>query len=178
MTAYTTLPIPPATLQELRTVDDSGRPMRPYTAREDGVPLDCVGGPLRCCLRTIEAGERVALVSYAPLRRWATTSGAEPGAYDEIGPVFIHADECEGPREPGRYPSTRPGALRTVRGYNAKGHIVGGRFFEVPESADAGFDRVLREAFAESGVALVHVRALEHGCFLFEVRRPEGGPVD
>ncbi|MFJ1750627.1 DUF1203 domain-containing protein [Streptomyces sp. NPDC088116] len=172
MTMYTPLPIPPSALGELRNVDDTGRPSRPYTAREDGVPLDCVGSPLRCCLRAIVPGERVALVSYAPLRRWATATGAAPGAYDEAGPVFIHADACEGPREAQGYPFARPGALRTIRRYNARGHIVGGRFFEIPDNAEAGFDRVLGEAFAEAEVALVHVRALEYGCFQFEVRRP------
>ncbi|MFJ1549760.1 DUF1203 domain-containing protein [Streptomyces sp. NPDC088246] len=172
MTAYTPLPIPPAALKELRDIDDAGRPLRPYTAREDGVPLDCVGSPLRCCLRAIDPGERVALVSYAPLRRWATATGADPGAYDEAGPVFIHADECGEPRGAQDYPFARPGALRTIRRYNAEGHIVGGLFFEIPDNAEAGFDRVFGEAFAEPEVALVHVRALEYGCFQFEVRRP------
>ncbi|MEU8550402.1 DUF1203 domain-containing protein [Streptomyces roseoverticillatus] len=173
--AYTPLPIPPAALAELRLSDDSGRPLRPYVAREDGIPYDSVGSPLRCCLRTVEAGERIALVSYAPLRRWAAATGAEPGAYDEAGPVFIHAEDCGGPQEPegGRgYPFARPGALRTLRRYDAGGRIVGGRLFEIPEDAGAGFDRALGEAFAEPDVALVHVRALEYGCFLFEVRRP------
>ncbi|PVE10797.1 DUF1203 domain-containing protein [Streptomyces scopuliridis] len=172
MTAYTPLPIPPAALRELRDIDDAGRPMRPYIAREDGVPLDCVGSPLRCCLRAVQPGERVALVSYAPLRRWASDTGAEPGAYDEAGPVFIHAGECGEPRRPLGYPFARPGALRTIRRYNDAGRIVGGRLFEIPKDAEAGFDRVFEEAFAEPEVAVAHVRALEYGCFQFEVRRP------
>ncbi|MEU7166346.1 DUF1203 domain-containing protein [Streptomyces morookaense] len=172
MTTYMALPISPTALEELRRLDDAGQPLRPYTAREDGVPVACVGSPLRCCLRAIEPGERVALVSYAPLRRWARDTGAEPGAYDEAGPVFIHADECEGARGAQGYPFARPGALRVIRRYNADGHIAGGRFFEVPDDAEAGFDRAFEEAFAEPEVALVHVRALEYGCFHFEVRRP------
>ncbi|NVK78983.1 DUF1203 domain-containing protein [Streptomyces morookaense] len=172
MTTYMALPISPTALKELRHLDDAGQPLRPYTAREDGVPIACVGSPLRCCLRAIEPGERVALVSYAPLRRWARETGAEPGAYDEAGPVFIHADECAGARGAQDYPFARPGALRAIRRYNADGHIVGGRFFEVPDDAETGFDRAFEEAFAEPEVALVHVRALEYGCFQFEVRRP------
>ncbi|MEV4503693.1 DUF1203 domain-containing protein [Streptomyces klenkii] len=170
---YEPLPIPPATLAELRRADDSGRPVQPYTAREDGIPYDSVGSPLRCCLRAVEPGERVALVSYAPLRRWAAASGAEPGAYDEAGPVFIHAEECGGPREEAQgFRLARPGALCVLRRYDARGRIVGGRLFEVPEAREAGFARALGEAFAEPEVALVHVRALEYGCFQFEVRRP------
>ncbi|MGW7238611.1 DUF1203 domain-containing protein [Streptomyces sp. NPDC054804] len=150
----------------------TGQSLRPYTAREDGTPLDCVGSPLRCCLRAVEPGEQAALVSYAPLRRWAAATGARPGAYDETGPVFIHADHCEGPSATGNCPFARPGALRTIRRYDAQGHIVGGSLFEIPEDAEAGFERAFEEAFAAPEVALVHVRALEYGCFHFEVRRP------
>ncbi|MGW1889145.1 DUF1203 domain-containing protein [Streptomyces sp. NPDC002004] len=164
-TTRTPRPIPPETLEELRGTDDAGRPCVPYTEPEGG-------DPLRCCLRPAVAGERVALVSYAPLRRWAAATGAEPGAYDEQGPVFIHADECAGP-DPDRqgYPFDRTGALRTLRRYDAAGHIVGGRLLEIPEDATAGFDAAFAEAFADPRVALVHVRAVEYGCFQFEVRR-------
>lgn len=167
MTTYTALPIGSSTLEELRTADDAGRPCVPYTATESG-------DPLRCCLRGAEAGERIALVSYAPLRRWAAETWARPGAYDEQGPVFIHADECEGPAEDrSGYPFSRAGALRTVRRYDAEGRIVGGRLLEIPADEERGFDTALAEAFADPEVALVHVRAVEYGCFHFEVR-PNG----
>ncbi|WP_372449297.1 DUF1203 domain-containing protein [Streptomyces montanisoli] len=78
------------------------------------------------------------------------------------------------PRRRGR----RHGALHRreggapLRRYDARGHIAGGRLFEIPGDADAGFDAALDEAFTDPDVALVHVRALEYGCFQFEVRRP------
>ncbi|MBM4791248.1 DUF1203 domain-containing protein [Streptomyces sioyaensis] len=175
MPTYTPLPIPPTALKELRDTDDAGRPAEPFTARTDGVPLDCVGSLLRCCLRDIRAGEPVALVSYAPLRRWAAATGARPGAYDETGPVFIHAADCAGPDATATgegYPAGRPGGLRTVRRYDADGHIAGGRLLEIPEEAAAGFDAAFDEAFADPQVVLVHVRAVEYGCYLYEVRRP------
>lgn len=170
ISTYVPRAIPAPTLTELRRIDDAGRPMRPYVANTDGVPADSVGSPLRCCLRSIEAGEHVALVSYAPLRRWAAETGADPGAYDEVGPIFIHADPCPGP-DGSAYPFARPGALRTIRRYNARGQIVGGREFRIPEDAQDGFARVIDEAFGDPDVVLVHVRALEYGCFQFEVRR-------
>lgn len=172
MTKYTALPISRAALQELRHVDDAGRAVEPYAARDDGVPIASVGSPLRCCLRPISRGERVALVGYAPLRRWAAETGARPGAYDEIGPVFIHADRCAGPAPGMGYPCSRPGALRTIRRYRADGHIIGGAMFQIPADAEAGFDHEFDAAFADPQVALVQVRALEYGCFQFEVRRP------
>lgn len=185
MTRHTVLPIDPTVLGQLRITDDAGRPCTPYTATPDDV-----GSPLRCCLRPIAPGERIALVSYAPLRRWAAATGADPGAYDEQGPVFIHADACAGFTPGEHYPFTRPGALRTVRRYDARGHIAGGRLLEFPAEAtadattdtetdvtadlDAALDAAFDDAFSDPAVALVHVRALEYGCFQFEVRRPFG----
>ncbi|MDH6570312.1 hypothetical protein M2164_005508 [Streptomyces sp. SAI-208] len=157
MTTYTARPVAPATLKELRTADDAGRPLSPFTDEEGGAPL-------RCCLRRSEPGERIALVSYAPLRRWAAGTGAEPGAYDEQGPVFLHAEECAGPDGREGYPFA--GAHRTVRRYSRDGHILGGELVE--ELGDDAF----RNAFDDPSVALVHVRAVEYGCFLYEVRRP------
>ncbi|MFF3493540.1 DUF1203 domain-containing protein [Streptomyces sp. NPDC002795] len=168
MTRYTALPITPTALKELRATDDSGRAMRPFTATGDA----SVGSPLRCCLRPIAEGERVALVSYAPLRRWAAETGATPGAYDEQGPVFIHAEDCGGCAAEDRYPFDRPGARRTVRRYDARGHIVGGALLEIPQETTAGFDAAFDEAFSDPRVVHVHVRALEYGCYHFAVRRP------
>ncbi|GHB23319.1 hypothetical protein GCM10010377_11730 [Streptomyces viridiviolaceus] len=157
MTTYTAHPIPPRVLKELRTADDAGRAPAPFTDEEGGAPL-------RCCLRHSTPGERIALVSYAPLRRWAAETGADPGAYDEQGPVFIHAEECAGPDGDG-LPFTN--AHRVVRRYSAEGHILGGRLVEAAD----GFDAALREALDDPAVAFVHVRAVEYGCFYYEVRR-------
>lgn len=131
MTTYTAQPIAPATLEELRDTDDAGRPCVAFTATDDAA----VGSPLRCCLRSVEPGERIALVSYAPLRRWSETTGAHPGAYDEQGPVFIHADDCGGPApDAGGYPFDRPGALRTVRRYDAEGTSSAGASWRSPRT--------------------------------------------
>ncbi|MFI5820942.1 DUF1203 domain-containing protein [Streptomyces rishiriensis] len=150
-------PIPPDALDELRSTDDAGRPTVPETDEEGGALL-------RCCLRRSEPGESIALVSYAPLRRWAAETGADPGPYDEQGPVFVHARAC--PRPAGdALPFTN--SHRTVRRYSHDGRILGGRLVEDPD----GFDAAFAEAFADPEVALVHVRAVEYGCFLYEVRR-------
>ncbi|WP_030297320.1 DUF1203 domain-containing protein [Streptomyces katrae] len=158
-------PLAPAALAGLRVRDDAGRPCLPYEDPEGGAPL-------RCCLRRSRPGERIALVSYAPLRRWAAETGADPGAYDEQGPVFIHAADCGGPAEGSGYPFAQAGALRTARRYDAGGRILGGRALSLGEEPDAELEEALSQAFADPEVALVHVRATEFGCFLFEARRP------
>lgn len=157
MTSYHARPIEPAALKELRAMDDAGRPTAPFADAEGGAPL-------RCCLRRSEPGEQLALVSYAPLRRWAAETGADPGAYDEQGPVFVHADDCGG-CDPTVHSFT--GAHRVLRRYSAEGRILGGRLVEPPES----YNEALAAAFANPEVVLVHVRAVEYGCFLYEVRK-------
>ena len=144
--------------------------MHPFVVSGSGRPIDALGSPLRCCLRGAQEGELIALVSYAPLRRWAAETGTHPGAYDEAGPVFIHANDCPGPTDLVGYPHARPGALRTIRRYDRRGFIVGGQLFEIPLDATAGFNAALDDAFADPQIALVHVRAVEYGCFQFEVR--------
>jgi hypothetical protein len=157
MTTYTARPVPPAVLKELRSTDDAGRETVPLTDEEGGAPL-------RCCLRRSGPGELIALVGYAPLRRWAAEHGVDPGAYDEQGPVFIHVEECDGPGDSQGLPFAN--AHRTVRHYSADGRILGGQLVQ-----DLDFDAALRNAFDDPAVALVHVRAVEYGCFLYEVRR-------
>ncbi|MFJ8631463.1 DUF1203 domain-containing protein [Streptomyces sp. NPDC093568] len=156
MTNFSARAIDPTALKELRSIDDSGRRTVPVTDVEGGAPL-------RCCLRRSASGERIALVSYAPLRRWAAGRGVDPGAYDEQGPVFVHAEECGGP-DGGAVPFAQ--AHRTLRRYSGEGRILGGRLVE-----PGGFEEGFAEAFADPAVAVVHVRAVEYGCFLYEVRK-------
>ncbi|HWT80106.1 MAG TPA: DUF1203 domain-containing protein [Candidatus Methylomirabilis sp.] len=158
---YRVHPIDPDTLQQLRKLDDADRP--PAVSIDDGGGL-----PLRCCLRGSTPGERVALVSYAPLRRWAADSGVDAGAYDETGPVFIHPESCGG-TESGDFPPTLQHAPRVLRAYNHDGTIRCG----VPVEADGPFAESLERLFAEEDVAFVHVRSLDFGCFTFAVERAD-----
>src|SRR3954452_24007357 len=74
------LPVPVTDLDRIRCNhhDDHGNPLVAQTAE--------TGLPLRCCLRLSTAGERVALISYQP--------SAVGGPYAEVGPVFIHVEDC------------------------------------------------------------------------------------
>lgn len=149
----------PDVADALRDRDDLG-------ARPRVLVDDEGGSPLRCCLRRSRPGERVALVSYAPLRRWAAAVGADPGAYDEVGPIVIHAQRCAGHAGDG-YPDELRDSPRVLRAYTWDGRIRDGRL--VDSAAHAG--PVLDELFGDPDVAVVHARAVEFGCFTFEVRR-------
>lgn len=154
---YEILAIDPDTVKTLLETDDAGRPPRVLVDEEGG-------SSLRCCLTKARPHERIALVSYAPLRRWAAETGVDPGAYDEQGPIFIHVESCPG-AEPG-WPTVH-NSKRMLRAYAADGHILEGRYL----AADADPDTALKEVFEDLQVATVHVRAIKFGCFQFEVRR-------
>lgn len=164
--SYQIRPLPVDVLRQLRLRDDAGREPVPVVD-EDG------GNPLRCCFGRTKPHEEVLLVSYAPLRRWGGERGVDVGAYDEVGPIFIHARDCGGPVGDG-FPVDMLGRRRVLRAYDADGHIRCGRFLESVE--DIGTARVeseLAELYADPEVAAVHLRAVEFGCFLLETSRAD-----
>ncbi|MDT0330382.1 DUF1203 domain-containing protein [Nocardiopsis lambiniae] len=163
ITSHEIRAIAPEVLARLRVADDAGR-VRPIRTDPEG------GAPLRCCLRRSRAGERIMLVSYAPLRVRPGAHGVDAGAYDEVGPVFVHGDECGGPTHGTGYPVALHGPLRVLRAYDARGGILGGRLIELPDARAGEVDGVLTEMFADPDVALIHVRAVVFGCFLAEAR--------
>lgn len=61
--------------------DDLGNPLAAHMATGTGEPL-------RCCLCSARAGEAIALISYAPF--------TDRSPWREVGPVYVHADPCEG----------------------------------------------------------------------------------
>jgi hypothetical protein len=132
-------------------VDDSGRCFDSFTAEDDGAPL-------RCCLRDATKGERLSLVAYRP--------GGTAGAYREIGPVFIHADACEGYPEPGLYPAGFRGRRQVLRAYDKAGRIADAILVEGP-AAESG----IRQLLDRAEVATIHSRNVLYGCYMFAVDR-------
>lgn len=156
---YAVRSIPADVVAQLRVLDDAGH------APEIIVDSDG-GSPLRCCLRLSRPDETLLLASYAPLRRWALSTGADPGPYNELGPVFLHAEPCAGP-DSDEWPAELRGQPRVLRAYDARGRIVGGAV--VVEGAAP--EPVLADVLDNPDVAFVHARALVHGCFTFAVER-------
>jgi hypothetical protein len=151
--------IPAPVVAELLRRDDAGRSPR--------IMIDESGGsPLRCCLRDARPGEKIALVSYAPLRRWAAESGADPGPYEELGPVFVHPEQCDGPETDG-YPDGWRYRQQVLRAYNANGEILGGTVAEPQSDVLAAAD----ELFTDQAVELIHTRNIVYGCYMLTLRR-------
>ncbi|QFZ16342.1 DUF1203 domain-containing protein [Saccharothrix syringae] len=114
--------------------------------------------PLRCCLRRAGAGEPLVLFRYAP--------SAGRGPYEEVGPVFAHAEPCAGPAGTDELPAALCGNQRLLRAYTADGRIHDGGVVAPGALADgvAGW-------LDDPRVAEVQVRSASHGCFLFAVTR-------
>jgi len=116
------------------------------------------GAPLRCCLRDSRPGERLALVRVAP--------PGPTGPYAETGPVFLHADGCDGPEDAG-YPAEFEARTQVLRCYGHDGRILGG------EVAPAGSDHLAlaERLLADEDVAFVHTRNVVFGCYMLTLRR-------
>jgi hypothetical protein len=146
-------PIPPGELREIRMagLDEAGN--RPTPQADVGG-----GAPLRCCLRETRPGERVLLLAYTP-------PGAS-GAYAERGPVFVHADPCEGYRTPHLYPPELSYRQQVARAYDRSGRIADGVLVSDGEHAL----EVISEMLARPRVAIVHLRNVGWGCYNFAVQ--------
>lgn len=158
-TALQIRPIPAGTLRRMRGqgCDDHGHRWRPHVDAEGGAPL-------RCCLRDSLPGEEIVLISYAPVRAAVAT---DAGPYDEVGPVFVHAEECAGYSDDARYPEEWAMNRRQVlRAYRADGTIVGGVQLGLGEDRDVA----AHELFTDPDVAFLHSRNVVYGCYMLEIR--------
>lgn len=144
--------IPAAELAEIRAAgrDEAGNSLT--------VQADNGGSPVRCCLRETRPGERVMLI--------ACTPSGTAGAYAERGPVFVHADPCEGYPAPRRYPPGLRHRMQVVRAYDRQGRIADGVLAADGLQAEA----VIAEMLARPDVELVHLRNVGYGCYNFAVR--------
>jgi hypothetical protein len=116
------------------------------------------GHPLRCCLRDSRPGERMALVAITP--------EGPLGAYRETGPVFVHADRCPGPPQPG-YPEDFRRRTQVFRAYDSTGSIVGGAVV----SSGTGQEEAARELLRDPSVAFLQTRNVVFGCYMLTIRR-------
>ena len=123
----------------------------------DEVSVDHEGGaPLRCCLRDSRPGERLVLALVTP--------PGPQGAYAESGPVFLHAEPCGGPDQPG-YPEEFRRRTQVFRAYSDDGRIVGGRVVKPEDDQET----IAEELLAEADVAYLHSRNVVFGCYMFAI---------
>jgi hypothetical protein len=147
--------VDPARLDAIRADGHDGHGNR-FTA----FAAEGAGEPLRCCLRYAEAGEQIALVSYAPF--------GHPSVWTEVGPVYVHARPCPGYLAADRLPeelATGPCVLRTYRADDTMDYAHN----TVVSAADQ-LAPLIEQLLLRPEVATVHVRTLAPQCFLYAVR--------
>jgi hypothetical protein len=135
--------------------DGHGNPFTPYPALGEG------GEPLRCCLRVARAGEPIALISFAPFDH------ASP--WTEVGPVYVHAERCDGPDSSTGLPAQLRTGPRVLRTYRADDTMNYEHNTLVGEGQD--LEPFLDELLSLPDVATVHVRTVLPQCFLYAVTR-------
>ena len=148
--------IPADDLRRIRNrgSDDFGHPIRVSVNQDEG------GAPLRCCLRDAAVGERIALISWQPL------VDAPDSVYAEIGPIFVHADECAGYEDDGTYPEAFRPRRQVLRSYSADGDVVG---LAITDGATA--EQAILGLLADPDAVVVHSRNVQAGCYMFAIRR-------
>ena len=146
------LPVPEELLTRVRRTgrDDFGNRIEPQV-REAGLPL-------RCCLRLSRDGERLLLIAHRP--------ADVGGPYAEVGPVFVHAEDCGGYPGSSTFPPEFRDRLAVLRPYDARGLMLDGRLAQPGQS-----EQLVHELLGDPAVAYVHVRNVVAGCWNFTVRR-------
>ncbi len=157
-TTFRVQALPARDLTRIRAtgLDDFGHPLRVSVADEEP------GTPLRCCLREAHAGERVALISWRPLHE------APDSVYAEVGPVFVHADDCPGYHEEGSYPAGFRHRVQVLRTYSATGDML-----EAVMTAGAVAEEAIVGLFTNPDAVVVHSRNVTAGCYMFAVYRAD-----
>jgi hypothetical protein len=157
-TAFRVQALPAHDLTRIRSTgfDDFGHALRVSVVHEEP------GTPLRCCLREAHAGERVALISWRPLRE------APDSVYAEVGPVFVHADDCPGYEAEGCYPEGFRHRAQVLRTYSAAGDMLDAVITEGTSAEDA-----IAGLLTNPEAVVVHSRNVTAGCFMFAVYRAD-----
>ena len=120
------------------------------------------GVPCRHCLGNVEKGEAYLVLAYRPF--------PAPQPYAELGPVFIHAEECPAysPEEGLPERERRGKSGRILRGYGRDDRIVYGTGVVV---GNGEIESHAAAILARPDVAYVHMRSATNNCFTLRIDR-------
>ncbi len=91
------------------------------------------------------------------------------GPYAEVGPIFVHAQRCDGCQERGAFPEGFRHRHLILRAYDSDGRQGDNQMVE-GRRAEAGITAL----FSRDAVAFPHPRNVLPGCFMFSVTRSWG----
>jgi Protein of unknown function (DUF1203) len=157
MSNFKVFPIPDSVVSNIREkrFDDFGHQLSVSIATENDT------GPCRSCLTVFRPGEGRLLFSYAP------NQCDHP--YNEVGPIYIHENECRAYAKFQEFPSElrtrRPLVLRC---YADNGEMVGGELV-----GERPVEDVIKTLFSDPDVSYLHARTATVGCYIARIERAE-----
>lgn len=131
-----------------------------YGAAPERAVSKGAGNPCRHCLQNIPEGAEMLILAHRPF--------LESHPYAETGPIFLCAKPCDR-YEGGAMPevlTTSPDYL--VKGYGADDRIVYGTGSITPKDQ---IGAAVRDIFARSDVAYIHVRSARNNCYQARIDR-------
>lgn len=119
------------------------------------------GNPCRHCLDDIAAGAPLLVLAHRPF--------PAPQPYAELGPIFLHAEDCPRYHEGAGVPAMflRREAI-LLRGYGADDRIVYGTGKVVPT---AEITAMASGLFEREDVAYIHLRSASNNCYQCRIER-------
>jgi hypothetical protein len=119
------------------------------------------GNPCRHCLQDITAGAPMLVLAHRPF--------PAPQPYAEVGPIFLHAEDCPRYDEGAGVPAmiVRREAI-LLRGYGADDRIVYGTGKVIPTEEIASMARHL---FERPEIAYLHLRSASNNCYQCRIER-------
>lgn len=119
------------------------------------------GNPCRHCLDDIAEGAPMLVLAHRPF--------PAPQPYAELGPIFLHAEDCPRYAETAAVPAMflRREAI-LLRGYGADDRIVYGTGRVIPTGEIAPLARHL---FQRPEIAYIHLRSASNNCYQCRIER-------
>lgn len=119
------------------------------------------GNPCRHCLQDIAEGAPMLVLAHRPF--------PAPQPYAEVGPIFLHAEDCPRYQETAGVPAMflRRDAI-LLRGYGADDRIVYGTGKIIPTEEIASMAAYL---FQRPEIAYLHLRSASNNCFQCRIER-------
>lgn len=119
------------------------------------------GNPCRHCLDDIAGGDPMLVLAHGPF--------PAPQPYAELGPIFLHAEDCPRYGETAGVPAMflRREAI-LLRGYGVNDRIVYGTGQVIPTSE---IETTARRLFQRDDVAYIHLRSASNNCYQCRIER-------
>lgn len=136
------------------TADANGQ--RPERMVSDGG-----GNPCRHCLDDVAEGAPMLVLAHRPF--------PAPQPYAELGPIFVHAEDCPRYRETAGVPAMfRRREAIMMRGYGTDDRIVYGTGKVI---ATAEIEAAARRLFERDDVSYIHLRSASNNCYQCRIER-------